>query len=270
MKLTIGMSTYDDFDGVYFSVQALRIYQDLPKDTEIIVIDNNPDGKHGEANKKFIEDWAHGTYIPFRDRQSTFTKYEVFKHAKGEYVLCMDSHVLLEKNSITSLLSYYNKNPDTKNLVTGPLWYDDLKNYSTQFDPIWRDSMYGIWGTNKEAYEKGEPFEIPMMGLGCFSAKRSNWIEVNNQFKGFGGEEGYIHEKIRRNGGKCICLPSFKWLHRFSRPLGVPYTNTLNDRARNYLIGWIELFGNKNHPAVKSIIKEFENKVNVQSILDSI
>ena len=39
IELTIGMATYNDFDGVYFTLQALRLYQDLEQ-TELLVIDN--------------------------------------------------------------------------------------------------------------------------------------------------------------------------------------------------------------------------------------
>jgi hypothetical protein len=39
VALTIGMATYNDFDGVYFTIQALRLYQDLA-DTELLVVDN--------------------------------------------------------------------------------------------------------------------------------------------------------------------------------------------------------------------------------------
>src|SRR5690348_12228659 len=38
LELTIGMATYNDFDGVYFTLQALRLYQDL-EHVELLVID---------------------------------------------------------------------------------------------------------------------------------------------------------------------------------------------------------------------------------------
>ena len=43
--LTIGMCTYDDFHGVWFSIQALKLYHDICKtnEVEIIVVDNNPE-----------------------------------------------------------------------------------------------------------------------------------------------------------------------------------------------------------------------------------
>lgn len=266
--LTVGMSTYDDYDGVFFSIQALRIHQlDFIKDNyEIIVIDNNPGSAHGKEVKSFVENWAKGKYIPYTDKKSTSSRNEIFKHASGKYTLCMDSHVMFEPNGIKNLIDYYNQNPDTKNLVQGPLWYDDLKNISTHFDTVWRDIMYGVWATNKEAYEKGEPFEIPMMGLGMFSCKTSEWQGFNEKFKGFGGEEGYIHEKFRRAGGKCICLPNLKWNHRFGRPNGVPYPNILEDRIWNYFVGWLEILKDPNDPFFQTIIDAFKTKVPEQVV----
>ena len=267
--LTIGMSTYDDYDGVFFSVQAMRMYQllGIEDQVEILVIDNNPESEHGKAVKSFIENWVKGTYIPYTKKKSTAVRNEVFKNAKGKYTLCMDSHVMFESGAIKNLLEYYQKNPDTKNLIQGPLWYDDLKHISTHFEPIWRDKMYGIWETNKEALEKNEPFEIPMMGLGMFSCKTSEWQGFNENFKGFGGEEGYIHEKFRRAGGKCICLPNLKWNHRFGRPNGVPYPNTWEDRLTNYFVGWMEILKNPADPFFQTIIEAFKEAISKEKIL---
>lgn len=262
------MSTYDDFDGVFFSIQALKIYQlnNLQNDVELIVIDNNPNSRYGEATKNFVINWARGKYVPYTDKISTSSRNEIFKHAQGEYTLCMDSHVLFEPNGIHNLLKYYEENPDTKNLIQGPLWYDALDNVSTHFNPEWRDIMYGTWATNKEAYEQGKPFEIPMMGLGMFSCKTSEWQGFNEKFKGFGGEEGYIHEKFRRAGGKCICLPNVRWNHRFNRPNGVPYPNILEDRIWNYFVGWLEILKDPTDPFFQTIIDAFKERVPEQII----
>ena len=38
--LTIGMATFDDYHGVYFSIQALRMYhREIMNETEILIID---------------------------------------------------------------------------------------------------------------------------------------------------------------------------------------------------------------------------------------
>jgi GR25 family glycosyltransferase involved in LPS biosynthesis len=80
-----------------------------------------------------------------------------------------------------------------------------------------------------------------MMGLGAFACRRGAWPGLNPRLNGFGGEEGYLHEKFRRKGARCLCLPFFRWTHRFPRPMGVPYPLTFEDRARNYLITHYEL-----------------------------
>jgi hypothetical protein len=59
--------------------------------------------------------------------------------------------------------------------------------------------------------------------------------------RGFGGEEGYFHQKFRNLGRRCLCLPWLRWLHRFGRPGGSPYPNRLRNRITNYLIGHCEV-----------------------------
>ena len=268
-KLTIGMATYDDFDGVYFSIQALKLYQlkGFENDVEFIIIDNNPESNHGKEVAKFAER-TKLKYIPFTDKKSTFSKYEIFKHATGEYTLGIDSHIMFEPNAITNLLKYYEENPNTKNLIQGPLWYDDLvpSQSSSQFDTVWRGNMYGIWGNNREAMDKGEPFEIPMMGMGAYSCTTSAWPKINENFRGFGGEEGYIHEKFRQAGGKCICLPNLKWIHRFGRPNGVPYPNLLEDRVWNYFVGWLEIYKDPEHQMIKDIYDHFKQSLSTEKL----
>ncbi len=65
---------------------------------------------------------------------------------------------------------------------------------------------------------------------------RSVWPGFNPAFHGFGGEEGYIHEKFRQAGGWSLCLPWLRWVHRFNRPSGVPYPLYIEDKLRNYIL----------------------------------
>ena len=80
-----------------------------------------------------------------------------------------------------------------------------------------------------------------MQGMGLFACRKDAWPGFNPLFRGFGAEEGYIHEKVRQGGGRTLCLPFLRWMHRFNRPLGAPYPNIWEDRIRNYYIGWREL-----------------------------
>ena len=265
--LTVGMATYDDYDGLFFTFQALRMYHlfDLERNNQVeyVVVDNNPTSAHGKENKRFVENWIKGKYIPYTSKKSTSVRNEIFKNATGKYTLCLDCHVLIDRGGIDALLDYYKKNPETKDLVSGPLLYDDLfkSDVSTHFKPGWREIMYGMWDTDKENYKKGEPFEIPMMGLGLFSCRTDHWQGFNELFKSFGGEEGYIHEKFRRSGGKCVCIPQLKWNHRFNRPAGLPYPNILEDRIWNYFIGWLEILKDPKHEFFEETVKAFSDRI---------
>jgi hypothetical protein len=238
VALTIGMATYNDFDGVYFTIQALRLNQDL-RDTELLVVDN-----YGcERTQELVEGWTGGRYVLATEAVGTAAPRDlVFRAARGEAVLCCDSHVLFAPGAIARLKAYYREHPGCVDLLQGPLVYDDLQNIATHFKPEWDDQMWGKWETDPRGEDpEGEPFEIPMQGLGVFSCRKNAWPGFNPRFRGFGGEEGYIHEKVRQAGGRCLCLPWLRWVHRFAGPGGVPYPLAVEDKFRNYLIGHAEL-----------------------------
>ena len=68
--------------------------------------------------------------------------------------------------------------------------------------------MFGQWSTDERGADPdAPPFEITMQGLGLFACRRDAWPGFHPEFRGFGGEEYYIHEKFRRNGAKVLCLP---------------------------------------------------------------
>ena len=243
-KLTVGMATYDDYDGLYFTIQSIRMYHpEVLDDIEFVIIDNNPDGAHSKSIKHLTGSIKQPTqYIPFNEYKSAFVKGQIFEYAKTPYVLGVDSHVLLEPNSIKKLIDFYDSGEDGGNFLQGPLVYDNLNNISTHFDLNWRGHMWGTWGTDPRGQDKNNPpFEIPAQGMGLYSCRKDCWLGFNPLFRGFGGEEGYIHEKYRKAGKKTLCLPFLRWGHRFSRPNGVPFPLTLENKIKNYFIGFEEL-----------------------------
>jgi len=237
-RLTIGMATYDDYDGVYFSLQALRLYHpEIVSETEFIVIDNHPTGECADALKALEHHIPNYRYIPESGRSGTAVRNRVFEEAAGEFVLCMDCHVFVVPGAVARLLRYFSENPATPDLLQGPLLQDNLKSVSTHFRPEWSGGMFGVWDDNGLAADPdAPPFEILIQGMGLFACRRSVWPGFNEAFRGFGGEEGYIHEKFRRAGARTLCLPFLRWVHRFNRPTGVPYRNILEDRIWNYLV----------------------------------
>lgn len=247
-KLTVGMAHFDDFQGLWATVQSLRLYHaEVMDDCEIVVVDNNPTSDHGKMAKDFIDGWVAGNtqaqYHPLEEVVGTSVPRDtVFRIATGDIVVCVDCHVLIAPGALARLISYFQDNPGSRDLISGPMVYDNLSQCSTHFDDTWRAEMWGIWGTNPLGEDpEGDPFEIQAMGLGLFGCRREAWLGFNEHMRGFGGEEFYIHEKFRQAGAKCLCLPWLRWCHRFGRPGGVPYTLTLENKVRNYIIGHKEL-----------------------------
>lgn len=268
--LTIGMCTHDDINGVYFSLQSLRLYHPIVETdaVELLVVDNNPESVHGQALQKWIKGWCKKKvkYIPYTEKTSTSARNVIFEQAEGKYCISMDCHVMFPPGSLEYLLAYYKDKPNCKDIVQGPLMYDNITGYSTHFTPGWGGDMYGKWGKDEESYKKGVPFDIPMQGLGVFSCETKNWLGFNPHFRGFGGEEGYIHEKFRQNGGRSVCIPQFKWLHRFLRPDGVNYPLILEDRIWNYFVGWLELKQDPSDPMIKDIHNYFSERTNKKKV----
>ena len=243
-KITIGSAVYDDFNGIYFTYQSLRLNnQDILGDIDFLVIDNNPESVEGKATKKFC-DRANIRYIPYIEKISPSVKDQIFQNAKGKFCMSIDSHVLLESDTVKKIIEFTEKNPDTKDLYHGPMFYDFLggQNLCTHMNPKWRGHMFGTWGNDERGFNpNAPPFEIPMHGCGLFMCKTEEWLGFNKNFKGFGGEEGYIHEKFKLKNRKIWCLPFLRWLHRFDRPGGIKYRLVLEDRIFNYIIGKKEL-----------------------------
>jgi glycosyltransferase involved in cell wall biosynthesis len=239
LELTIGMATYQDFDGVYFSVQDLRLHHDL-ENVEVLVVDNF--GCKETAAFVASTGPASGVrYVRYTEKAGTAApRQKVFEEARGQAVLCIDSHVLLAPGAVARLKQFYRDHPATPDLYQGPMLDDCLRRISTHFEPVWGAHMYGEWGEDPRGH-RDEPFEILMQGLGLFSCRKEAWLGFHPEFRGFGGEEFYIHEKFRQAGRRCWCLPWLRWLHRFGRPGGVPFPLTVEDRLWNYLKGWREL-----------------------------
>jgi glycosyltransferase involved in cell wall biosynthesis len=157
------MATYGDFDGVYFTIQALRLYHDLT-DVEIIVVDN----QENERLMSWINYWCKGVvkYKPYTEVVGTTMPREmVFEWASGDYVICIDSHVLLYPGALDRLW-------DGDSLVHGPMMYDDGKMCTTGMKDIWQANMWGVWDDARNHLElPEEPFSIWGHGLGLDSTK---------------------------------------------------------------------------------------------------
>lgn len=227
---------------------------------EIVIVDNNPGGPASGRLQGLVANASAGRhetflpshrgghpldvrYVPFSEVSGTAApRQHIFDVAHGEIVLVIDSHVLLIPNALDSLVEYYERNPLSRDLISGPLLYDSLGGVLTHFNDVWNHGMWGTWGCDRARFDLGEPFEIGAQGLGLFACRRAAWLGFNPQFREFGGEEWYIHEKFRRAGARCICIPQLMWQHRFGDPAaGRTSPLTLHGKVRNYVLGHREL-----------------------------
>lgn len=246
--LTIGMAVYDNFDEVFFTVQSLRFHhQEVIDRFEIVIVDNNPGTLDGVAVKKLIEGRVRekGRYIEFpTPKGSCPPRQHLFDKARGDWVVCIDSHVMFESGALAKLVEYIDNNPHSDDLLHGPLVsnYGPHRLEATQMFPRWRSEMFGTWMVDERGKDPdGEPFEIDQHGLGFFCARRVSWLRFPENLRGFSGGEGYIHHKYRSHGRRVLCLPGVRWIHKFSRPHGIPHRPNREDKIKNHVRGWMDL-----------------------------
>lgn len=254
-RLTVGMATWRDFENTWHTVRSLSLHHpDVADELEILVVDSdpdfpdrhqNPDGarspserlrdlcNHVPQARYIVHDGPGGTAAP---------RNQVFTEARGEVVLCIDSHVLLPTGALRKTLDWFDQHPDFHGLVQGPMLYDNNEAVPCMA-PFWGDGMLGQWA-NDHRYTgpDGEPFPITMHGLGLFGCRKSDWLGFNPHFRQFGGEEGYIHDKYRLAGREVLLLPWLQWAHQFRDPhVHAGYASSPRARIRNYVLGRVEL-----------------------------
>lgn len=248
-QLTVGMAVYNDDCGAYFTISSLRAHH---PHVEIIVIDNAP---LPSTRTRDVCNAAGGEYFHLPNLYGTSApRDEVFRRAKTPWAACVDSHVLFETGAVAALLEYIAANPDSNDIISGPLVYDN-GSLSTHWRQTTPPGLWGVWDVDARGLDRSGPaFEIPMQGLGVWAMRVAAWPGFNPLFTGFGGEEGYIHEVVRQRGGRALCLPALRWRHWFRDPKQPPpYNPRLADHVWNLLIGHREV----GIDATKAIFTDF-------------
>ena len=233
--ITIGMPSYNNPTEVWATLSALKLYQNLT-DVELLVVDN--------ANNQEVQKIAKSMDARcevYTEKQGTGpAKNAVFDFAAGDFVLCMDSHVMLWPESVERLRIWFNTHTDkSANLIHGPMAYDSLKRFSWEWIPKWRGNMWGIWDKARKWVPQAV-MQIQAAAMGLFGCRKDSWLRFPDGHKGFGGQACVIHEKYRKAGRTSLLLPWLKWVHNFHRER-VPYQVHQCDIINNYLAGFEEL-----------------------------
>ena len=238
MKLTIGMANWDDPEGAWWTLSSIRMNHVYGQDQsiELLVVDDMPEP---QAKLQHVCALANARYVHSgRGQGPARAKDAVWEHAKGDYVLLVDSHVLLATNTIQYLMHGIDMNAVGKDLWCGPLINESGGMVATELLPELRGHFFGVWHVNTSP----DPVrEIIAHGSAYSFMKRSEYPGFSKHFRGFAGEEVYLHDKVRRNGGKVLFHRALGWCHRFDRfGRQITYALTLNDKMRNYLIAGYE------------------------------
>jgi hypothetical protein len=155
----------------------------------------------------------------------------------------MDCHVFVVPGAMQRLLAYLTRAAETRDLLQGPLLYDDLNAIATHFPTgvaqrhVWLLGHGRAWPQSPMPRPSISPCKV----WACSVAGAPSGRASTPVFRGFGGEDGYIHEKFRQNGGRTLCLPFLRWMHRFRRPWGCPIPIAGTIGVRNYMLGFREL-----------------------------
>jgi glycosyltransferase involved in cell wall biosynthesis len=204
-SLSICMAVHNDYPGLWACLQGLRAL-DGAEGVQFVVVDN-----FGcEATRDLCEKKGAAKYVLAKEVTGTaYPREKAIEHADCDFVMVVDSHVGLFPKALPRLRTFLEAYPDCDDLLQGPLVYDNFRDFATHFKPeVWDGGMWGRWAPDARGKDPdGAPFEIPMQGLGLFVARRASWPGFSRHFRGFGGEEGYIHGKYVERGNRTLCLP---------------------------------------------------------------
>lgn len=240
--LSVALTVYDDYDGAFFTLQSIRMHHSA-FNFKIIVVDQNPESEYGKLLKSFVENIG-GKYLPQTDLSGpSHGRNLCMETADTPWVLMMDCHVLLTPDALNHLrIAIETQTVLSSDLIHGPLLYDRLDDMASHWKPGWNEDCYGTWAFDVRAsHEHGQPFEIPMSGVGLMVVNKDYWPTYNADFRGFGAEEWYLHRKYMLQGGRVMCIPGFRWMHRFGRMPHIKYNLNLENKLYNTFLGNIEL-----------------------------
>ena len=113
MKLSIIIGNRNDI--VMFNVTLNNILESLKStnyDCEVVVVENSNEECHKLINQTFPAFIAHSGIRFLRQEEPCFTeaRMKAAREAKGEYLFCIDSHVLIGNNTLNKSIEFMESN----------------------------------------------------------------------------------------------------------------------------------------------------------------
>ncbi len=167
--LTIGMAHHNDWNGAYFTIQDIRKElafngrQDLLRKLHFLVIENDKNSNHAKMLKQFKGNVPNLKIVDFDANVGTSaTRNKIIDEAMTDFVMVMDCHVLLcpTVDVLDRLFTFISYNPNTNDLFSGPLVYDNTRNIATHYNDSWGSQMWGQWGQTWECQCEAFKFSV--------------------------------------------------------------------------------------------------------------
>lgn len=264
MKITVGFPTCSD-PGAWWTLNCFMIGHP-GFGGEFLIVDNSPAGcpiaaeleKHCKQhrNVRYIRDTGPHSSCLHKDR--------VFREATGDVVVCIDSHVILWPGTLNAIIGHFHDAPDSVDLMTGILMQGNGRVMATSqqlfvqegravpsdaavhHGVLCRGGQLGVWEVDQRAVgaATGE-VEVDMNGSWLLAMRKAAWPGFLPEFRGFGGNEVYLCEEVRRRGGRVLIHPGVRGTHNFSTAHKKGYPVQAVDRIRNYIVGFRRL-GNRD------------------------
>lgn len=67
-------------------------------------------------------------------------------------------------------------------------------------------------------------------------------------------------EKVRKGGGRVMCHPALRWVHRFGWPVRT-FPLSMEFKIVNYYRGWLEIYGSRDHPMMQAMTAHWLTEV---------
>lgn len=166
-------------------------------DGEIVICDNSDEGIYGRLNSvlptAYIREGVLSIYRqPF---PCLFSARETaIKHSKGDYIICLDSHMLVGRDMILDLVNFMDSKSDdpTVGFAHAPINWAHHHHLRARHDRDMSEHELGSWGT---AYPNVQPISWKGMPWIC----RRDWF--SDRKTGLGGYGALSHHRISWGGG---------------------------------------------------------------------
>jgi glycosyltransferase involved in cell wall biosynthesis len=198
---------------LWFTLQGL-VYAGFNEDVEVLVVDNDPSEDVRLVCDYFSRPWLR--YLEAGDVKGVNYPREVgARHARGVWLLILDSHVLLKPGTWEVL---------RERIQQGIYPPGSLVHFGVSFGSphVWGAYRLTLnqnfWGTWHHLVEPGwtQPYPIAATGNWSILTRCEDWRAIgglNPEFRGYGGDEIYLQLKYWRFGGQVLLDPALVGSH---------------------------------------------------------